>query len=73
MESSRRTKPFNTLKTRTRQQKHEYAVYYIFAKEFGWTPEQVDKLPRQLVIYFLQNIEREKRELEKIARRTRRG
>jgi len=27
-------------------------IYYLFAQKFGWTPEQVNRLPMELVIMF---------------------
>jgi len=29
-------------------------VYYFMASEFGWTPDQVDKLPYKYILSFLQ-------------------
>ena len=32
-------------------------LYYLFAREFGWTPEQVDKLDLRTVMFLKRIIE----------------
>jgi len=31
-------------------------IYYLFAERFGWTPEQVDKLPYKVLLYMVELI-----------------
>jgi len=41
-------------------------MYWSFAHHFGFTPEQVDRLPYDRMVYFLE-LETESKKLEKIA------
>lgn len=58
----------------------EYADYYAFAKEFGWTPKQVDDAPADFIVASLifmkaetVKIDDEKRRVEKEIERMRSG
>lgn len=42
----------------------KYMTYYIFAKQFGWTPEQVDKMAYKDVRVFKKLLEIEAKERE---------
>jgi len=49
--------------------KNRYLVYFVFAKEFGYTPSQVDSLPLSMVVFFVEKLREEKeRVLESIGR-----
>ena len=63
MARSRGTQPFSGVARRRRE--GTYSVYYVLAREFGWTPKEVDGLPVNLLRFFLERLEKEKRELER--------
>lgn len=40
----------------TRQEINDTLIYYLFAEKFGWTPEQVDRVPCKVLLYMLELI-----------------
>ena len=45
-------------------EEERYLTYYLFAKQFGWTPQQVDKLSYKDVVILRKLIEIEAKERE---------
>lgn len=41
-------------------------MYWFFAYSFGYTPEQVDNLPYDRMVYFIE-LERERKKIEKMS------
>jgi len=61
-----RAEPFDGV-TLNERERARYEAYYVFAREFGWTPEQVDDLPVTVLVFLLNKIREERERIKRIS------